>query len=486
MSPSLWTRRWTEPGGGREVLRMALPLILSNSFWTLQITIDRVLLSRYSSDAIGAAMAAVILFWTCFTLLQGAAMYAATFVAQYLGAKQFDRVGPVIWQSLYFSTAAGFAFLLLLPVIDVIIDAGGHSLELQRLESSYFQCLCFAALPMLLTTSATSFFIGRGQNWIVMLVNAVGMLVNALLDYAWIFGHWGFPEMGITGAGWATVVGSWVAALVALILLFGRKYRSQFAMLSGWRFEGKLFKRMLRFGLPSGLQWMMEGLAFNFVVILIGHLGPAELAASSIAFSLNLVAFLPTMGIGQAVSVLVGQRLGENRPDLAERSTWNGFVLAWTFMSVVGLSFVLLPNVYLSLFRSPASDARWAEVAVIVPILLRFVALYCLFDSMNAVFSFALKGAGDIRFVTIASITLAWPIMVLPSWVAGQYGLGLYWAWGGVSAYVILLGFTFLWRFRQGKWKLMRVIDTTETTPEDMPQLVDTTVPKVSLTESNC
>lgn len=485
MSPSLWKRRWSEPGGGREVLRMALPLILSNSFWTLQITIDRILLSRYSSDAVGAAMASVILFWTCFTLLHGAAMYAATFVAQYVGSGQPHRVGPVIWQSLYFSTAAGFAFLLLLPVIDVLVVAGGHTPELQQMESSYFHCLCFAALPMLLTASATSFFIGRGKNWVVMLVNAVGMATNALLDVAWIFGQWGFPEMGIVGAGWATVVGSWAAAGIALLLIFRKEFRAEFAMFTGWRFEGRLFRRMLRFGLPSGLQWMMEGLAFNFVMILIGRLGAAQLSASSIAFSLNLVAFLPTIGIGQAVSVLVGQRLGENRPDLAERSTWNGFILAWTFMALVGLSFVLLPGVYLSLFQSPAGDEGWAEVAVLVPILLRFVALYCLFDSMNAVFSFALKGAGDIRFVTVASIALAWPIMVLPAWLAAQYDFGLYWAWGGVSAYVICLGFTFLLRFHRGKWKSMRVIESTEPGLESLP-LAETSPADVSLAKSEC
>src|SRR5438105_15959883 len=88
-----------EPGGARELLTLALPLILSNSFWTLQITIDRILLSRLSSDAVGAAMPAVLVFWTPLTLFQFTANYATTFVAQYVGAGRPHRVGPAVWQA---------------------------------------------------------------------------------------------------------------------------------------------------------------------------------------------------------------------------------------------------------------------------------------------------------------------------------------------------------------------------------------------------
>ena len=98
-------------------------------------------------------------------------------------------------------------------------------------------------------------------------------------------------------------------------------------------------------------------------------------------------------------------------------------------------------------------------VAALVPVLLRFVAIYSLFDSMNLVFSFALRGAGDTRFVTVISLALSWPIMVVPSWAAWYYGWGLYWAWTFASVYVIALGFTFMLRFRAGKWKTMRVIE---------------------------
>jgi MATE family multidrug resistance protein len=101
-----------------------------------------------------------------------------------------------------------------------------------------------------------------------------------------------------------------------------------------------------------------------------------------------------------------------------------------------------------------------------VPVLLRFVAVYTLFDGINLVFSFALKGAGDTRFVTKVMMVLAWPVMVLPTWAAQEFGWGLYWAWAFASTYIIVLAMIFLLRFRGGRWKTMRVIEAA-VVPED-------------------
>ncbi|MBY0527102.1 MAG: MATE family efflux transporter [Gemmataceae bacterium] len=459
--PAAWQRHWHAPGGGRELVLLAMPLILSNSVWTLQITLDRIMLSRLGGDNVAAAMAAVALFWTPLTLFQTTASYATTFVAQYTGAGRPDRVGPVIWQALYFSVVSGIAFLGLAPLAEDIVALGGHSANLQVLEAAYLRCLCFSALPTILTAAVSSFFAGRGQSWVVLAINAAGLVVNGFFAYAWIFGAWGFPALGIEGAGWATVVGTSVSALVGIVWLLLPRYRSEFHTLTGWRFDRELFRRLMRFGLPSGLQWFLEGAAFTVFLLLVGRLGDAELAATSIAFTLNLVAVLPAMGMAQAVAILVGQRLGEDRPDLAASSTWTGFALAWTYMSAVALVYVLMPGTLIVLFRGDYASEQEAHVANLVPVLLRFVAVYSLFDSMNLVFAFALKGAGDTRFVTLASIALAWPIMVLPTWAVWYYGWGLDWAWTCVSAYVIVLALVLLWRFRAGQWRSMRVIEKT-------------------------
>jgi MATE family multidrug resistance protein len=184
------------------------------------------------------------------------------------------------------------------------------------------------------------------------------------------------------------------------------------------------------------------------------------LAASNIAFAINFVGLLPMLGMGQAVGIVVGQRLGQNRPDLAARSTWMGFWMALVYISAGVVCYVFAPQACVYLFRND-TDSTWPEVARLIPVLLRFVAVYSLFDTMNIIFSFALRGAGDTRFVTVISLFLSWPIMVVPTWIALHYSLGLYWAWGFASAYVIALGFVFLFRFLAGKWKTMRVIESS-------------------------
>lgn len=454
-------------GGAGELLKIAFPLILSSSFMTLQVTIDRILLSRYNSDAVGAAWVAVLVFWTPLAILQQTAAYATTFVAQYVGAGRSHRVGPAIWQALYFSLAAGVAFLAMIPLGPPIIALTGHEPAIQELEIVYFTCLCFATLPMLLVAAASSFFAGRGDSWTVLWVNGVGFLVNAVLDYAWIFGEWGFPEWGMAGAGWATVVGSWASALLGLALMWRHTYREEFCTLSGWRFEGDLFRRLMRFGLPSGVQWALDGLAFTIFTIMVGRLGPEQLAATSICFTINMVAILPMLGMGQAVGILVGQRLGQDRPEVAERSTWAGFRVTWLYMAMMSVLFLLLPGILLLPFENTQSADKWASVAGLVPVLLRFVAVYCLFDSMSLIFSFALKGAGDTRFVTVVSLVLSWPMMVLPTWAAWYFDWGLYWAWAFASSYIIALALIFLFRFRHGKWKTMRVIEAAPPVEDD-------------------
>jgi MATE family multidrug resistance protein len=453
-----WNQWWRKEAGPREILALALPLILSNSFLTVLLIIDRVLLSRASSDAVAAAMPAAMLYYTPLMLLQNTANYAATFVAQYGGAGRPHRIGPVVWQSLYFSIAAGLAFLLMYLVAPTLVALGGHSPTIQALEITYFRCLCFAALPALVVQSLNSFFAGRGDSWTVLINDGVGMAVNVVLAYCLIFGRGGFPAMGIAGAGTATALGALTSALVALFLFLRPRYRKEFQTLTGWRFDPALFIRLLRFGIPNGLQWMLDCLAFTVFLFILGRLGDVELAASNIAFTINMVAVLPMLGMGQAVAILVGKRLGQDRPDVAEQTTWTSFGMSWAYMCCVALLYALVPGMFVYLFHGER-DEKAELVAALVPVLLRYVAVYSLFDSMNLIFSFALRGAGDTRFVTMVSLLLAWPMMVIPTWIAWRQHWGIYWAWTFASAYIMSLGFTFLGRFRVGKWKTMRVIE---------------------------
>lgn len=454
----------------RELWRLAWPFILSNSCWTLQIVIDRVLLSRSSTEAVGAGISAVMMFWSVLTLFQWTTMYASTFVAQYTGAQQPLRVGAVIGQALWFAVISGIAFLGIVPFADAIVGWGGHAAELQLLEASYLRYLCFSALPFLLTAAASSFFGGRGQSLIVMVINASGILVNVGLALLLIEGNetLNIAPMGIVGAGWATVVGTAASAVLGLILLVQPRYVRDFGNVRLWGFDRQLFGRLMYYGLPQGVGTCLETLAFSTFLIFVGRLGKADLAASSIACTLNLLAILPIMGIGQAIEVLVGQHLGANKPQEAERAAWTGLIICFGVTVVVAAAYVLIPEMLVFPFRTKNDAAGWAEVVVRVPMLLRFVALYCLFDCLNVVFAFALRGAGDTRFVTVVAVCVSWPLMVLPTYLAWEYGWGLYWAWGFASAYIMVLAVILFARFLRGGWKEMRVIEKEAQLPQQV------------------
>jgi len=159
-------------GGSRELLTLALPLIVSQGFMTVQVFVDAILLAWHDPREMAASLPAVMWFWLLFGLLQVTAGYVSTFVAQYTGAGRSERVGPAVWQGIHFAAVAGLLFLLMVPAAPYLIAVGGHTAALQALEAVYLRCLCFAALPMLVMAAVNGFFSGRGQTWTVLKIEA--------------------------------------------------------------------------------------------------------------------------------------------------------------------------------------------------------------------------------------------------------------------------------------------------------------------------
>lgn len=458
------------PGGSRELIALALPLILSQSFMTVQVFVDTLLLSWHNKDEMTASFPAVMWYWLFFGFLSVTAGYTSTFVAQYTGAGRPLRVGPAVWQGVHFAAVAGVLFLVVVPLAPWLISLGGHPAEIQPLEVIYLRCLSFAALPMLVMGAINGFFSGRGKTWTVLKIEAFGTAVNIALAVPLIFGAGPVPALGIAGAGWATVAGSWAAALFALGLFLSRRNRAEFDTLGGWKPERDLFARLMKYGGPAGMQVFLDVLVFHLFTQFVGRLGAAALGATTLTVRLNMIAFLPMMGLGQAVCILVGQRLGENRPDLAERSTYTGLRWSFGYMCVVAAVYLLLPGVLLGVFKGDTDAEKYAAIAAIVPTLLICVAVYSLADAVNLTFAFALRGAGDTRFVTAVTFALAWPIMVIPTYLVVTYrdylrehapwmGEPVYWAWVFATTHIFAMSICFWLRFRHGKWKTMRVIE---------------------------
>src|SRR4051812_37474364 len=145
------------PSAFRTLLALAWPLVVSNSFTTVQVFIDRLFLSWYDVDTSTAAILANTLFWLPYALLFPTAGYVATFAAQYTGAGRPERVGPAVWQGIYFSLSAGVGMLGLIPLAGPIFRLVDHAPVIQALEVQFFRCLCWLALPGLLTATVSAF-----------------------------------------------------------------------------------------------------------------------------------------------------------------------------------------------------------------------------------------------------------------------------------------------------------------------------------------
>ena len=346
----------------------------------------------------------------------------------------------------------------MIPLAPWLFRLSGHQPEVAALETLFFQVSTLGAGAEIMAASLSAFFTGLGAMRVVMVVDTLATILNGVLDYGWIFGHWGLPALGIEGAAWATVSAQWFRVAVYAVLLVLPRYRRPYGLWSGRKFDASLMRRLLRYGAPSGLQFFVEMAGFTLFLLLLGKLGEHAMAATTLAFNLNVLAFMPMIGLSIALSTLVGQELGRDRPDLASRATWVSLSMAAAYMGTMALAYVFLPKVLMLGYALGASPGEFAEIESTTVVLLRFVAVYCLFDAMNVVFAGTLKGAGDTRFILLTSLLLG-PCPLLAAWLGIQCGLGLFWCWGVITVWVSSMGLIYGARFLSGRWREMRVIE---------------------------
>ena len=463
-----------QAGSMGELLRVAVPLVISYSATALMHIVDRIFLSWYSVDAMAASLPAGVLHWNLATLAIGTVGYANAFIGQYVGSGDTKRVGPVLWQAIYMSLIAAGLLLCVVPLAPRAFAWIGHGTTIEQLETRYFSILTIGTAPLLLSATLACFYSGRGRTATVMVVNILATALNIGLDYVLIFGKLGFAPMGIDGAAVATTISFCAIALMYVAHMLWTQGSSPYCLWSGRRFDRALFARLFRFGFPSGMQQFLEIACWSIFVQLVGRLGKDELSATGLVFNLNALVFVPMIGLGIAVTALVGQRIGEGRPQLAVRSTWLAFGVATVYTLVLAVIYILAPHVILKPYGIGA-DHRAVEQLTVY--LLRLVAVYSIFDTMAVIFSAAIRGAGDTRFAMYLSVGLGVPFLVLPTYVASQYGsAGFLYAWYAVAAFLVVLGLGFMARFQQGRWKSMRVIEHTapEMVHEPQPDAVPT------------
>jgi MATE family multidrug resistance protein len=440
------------------VLALAGPLVISTVSFTVMTFIDRMFLTHFSLNAVAAAMPSAMLQFTLISFPLGVCSYVNAFVAQYEGAGRRRQIGPIVWQGIWIGLAAIPIFMLTAPLAHFYFQHAGHDPEVVVDEIIYYDVLVYGSGAVILAATLSSFFTGRGATRVVMIVDTLAAVLNGVLAWMWIFGHGGFPRWGIAGAGMATVCAEWSRVLgYAAVMMLPRYHK--YHLLSGWRLRVNLLRRLWTYAAPGGLQWLVECGSFTLFITLVGGLGKLPQAATMLAFNVNSVAWVPMMGVGLAVSTLVGQQLGANRPDLAARAAWTAFVLAMIYMCTMSMFYIFTPDWFLMGHAAGMDAASFVPLRNWIVVLLRFVAVYCIFDALNVVFMSAIRGAGDTRFVLGTALCTSFIPLSL-AWIGiHHWSLGLIWCWSLITFWVLSAGFIYLARFLSGKWRTMRVIE---------------------------
>ncbi|MDR2744903.1 MAG: MATE family efflux transporter [Desulfovibrio sp.] len=450
--------RWNMPFGYKHVLRVGLPLVASMASETLMLFVDRLFLSHYSVSAIAAALPAGSLAFVMQTTFIGTCGYASVFIARHIGAQQPQRVGAILWQSLWIALAAG----VLLAIVGIYLAGPafavfGHAGHIADLESVYFRILLLGSFPVLLGSSFSAFFVGIGRTKPVLFANLAGAALNIPLDWILIFGHFGLPEAGLGGAAVATLAGQTFSAILLGYLVFREGGPS---LLASWQPKIGLLLRLLRYGGPSGFNMLIDMAGFSWFILRLGRLGETALAASNIVFSVNTLVFLPMMGLNSAVSSLVGNALGRRSIDGAKAATASALHISLAYMTPLALSLALGGEWYMDMFQPEGAAASSPEVRAAGVTLLWYVAAYSLVDSCNVIYFGALKGAGDTFFVMLSLIAFAVFLLGLPVVVLERLGLAsLHSLWTTLSVYAVALALLAWRRFAGGRWQEIRLVE---------------------------
>ncbi len=444
-----------------------MPLVASMASTTLMQFTDRLFLSRYSVEAIAASMPASMASLTVMLTLVGVCGYTSVLIAHYMGSGAPHRVGSALWQGVWSALAGAAVLCLTWWPAEALFKWVGHEPAIQALELTYFRTLNTGAGFSLLGAALSGFFSGRGQTRPIMAANLVAALLNIPLDYLFIFGGLGIPPLGILGAGIATGIGWMVSAVILALYIFTRENDAIYGLKQGLRFENAMFRRLLRYGLPSGVNFFMELVGTAWFSFEVGIFGRDALAASNIAFSLNSLVFLPMIGLNIGLAALVGQAMGRGRPLEAERVTTNTLHLAFAYMLPVAIVIAFFAGPLMDVFTpGDMSPKAFAPVRELGIIMLYFIAVYSLVDACNIVYFGALKGAGDtLGILALFSTGLVF-FLILPIIVLKIMRLeSILSCWAVFTAYVMLLALAGLMRFRRRRWHSIRVVETVPDLP---------------------
>lgn len=442
--------------GLREILRLALPIIASMASFTVMGFVDTWMVALVGTAEVAAAMPGGVIAFTLTALPLGITRCVNTFAAQAFGRDEPDEAAAYAWQGIYFGALVGLACAVFWPLAPGFFSLFGHEPEVLVLEVAYFRVRLWGIGLSVMIGALSGFFYGIHRPGIALVGVLTANCTNVVLNYVFIFGNWGAPRLGLTGAGLAMVLSFVVQLGVLLGVFLSSRYRAEFSTRLRWALDWSRARRLLHIGWPAGVQGAIDILGWGLLIVMIvGQFGKEHLAASNIAVQYMMISFMPALGLSQALSALVGRYIGRGEWETAVRRVYETLCICLVYMGLMGVFFFVFRFSLIGVF---STDPLVIQLGA--NILLCAVA-FQLFDGLGMTFFGALRGAGDTHWP--AGFTLAVLFLVFAPLSLGSVAytnLESLGPWLAGTANVIILGLGFCWRFCQDHWRQIDIFAT--------------------------
>lgn len=435
----------------RFMVRLAGPMVVTTTSFTLMQFVDRIMVSRLGTAALAAVLPAGFTASIPALCVMGVFAGVGTFVSQYFGRGRNKECTSYFWQAIYMGLAFSLAVLAICwPIAPAIFRSFGHEPEVVELEVIYFRITLISNVAVVFVWAGTQFFMGIHRPILSMYASLTAQVVNITANYILIFGKLGFPKMGIAGAAWGTVIGIIVGGGIRLSTFFAGDVRKTFVSRQMFRPDFRKMAELLKVGLPAGMELALStGVWGTILFWLVGRFGKEDQAATSAALACTNLSIMPIEGIRTALTAAVGKSIGAGKERTAVKQTLVCLRISLIYMGLVGLGFLLFGG---HLMRLWSGDDKVIQTGATV---LVFAAVYQLFYASRTVYSGALRGAGDTLYLAIASGLGAVVVLGLGGFVIIKLfpGFGSLGPWTAATLSIIAVGLANRIRFKSNKWK---------------------------------
>lgn len=440
----------------RALLALAWPIVVSRSSQVVVGIADAVMVAHLGAAALAATTAGATNAFTLFILPMGIVFVVSSFSSQLFGMGDLAGARRYAWYGLAVAAATEALAAVLVPLVPAALGPLSFAPDVRALMEDYLAIRLLSAGAVVGIEALGNYYGGLGNTRLPMRASLAAMLLNVVGNWLLIDGRLGAPALGVRGAAVASVAASGAAflGLLAVFVAQGRRHASG-------PLRAAELGRLLRFGIPSGLNWFFEFLAFAFFMnVVVAGLGTMPLAALMAVLQVNSVAFMPAFGIASAGAILVGQAIGAGRKHEVPGLVALAFGMAGGWQSLVGLAYLSAPDLVLAGFaRDPASARELVEIGR--RMLLLSVG-WQLFDAAASVLAESLRAAGDTAFTLWARLAIAWAFFAPGSWISVRVlggGDAVAVAW--LVVYLAVLALVLLLRFRSGAWRRIVLVEPT-------------------------